>query len=85
MTRRRAEATGGPGFPGSHLCERILDEGYEIICLDDSSTGDAGNVEHRALSWEPIVDVQDGLVRTIDSFRQQADLGQLTGAGIQHS
>jgi dTDP-glucose 4,6-dehydratase len=38
----------------------------------------------RALSWEPVIDVKDGLLRTIDWFRQQADLGQLTGAGLQN-
>jgi dTDP-glucose 4,6-dehydratase len=46
MNRRRAAVTGGAGFLGSHLCERLLDEGYEVICLDDFSTGNAGNVEH---------------------------------------
>src|SRR5215207_6043973 len=46
MKRRRAAVTGGAGFLGSHICERLLDEGYEVICLDDFSTGNAGNVEH---------------------------------------
>ena len=46
MKRRRAAVTGGAGFLGSHLCDRLLDEGYEVICLDDFSTGNAGNVEH---------------------------------------
>jgi len=46
MKRRRAAVTGGAGFLGSHLCERLLDEGYEVICLDDFSTGNAGNAEH---------------------------------------
>jgi dTDP-glucose 4,6-dehydratase len=38
--------TGGAGFLGSHLCERLLDENYEVICLDNFVTGHAGNVEH---------------------------------------
>jgi dTDP-glucose 4,6-dehydratase len=46
MKRRRAAVTGGAGFLGSHLCDRLLDEGYEVICLDDFSTGNPGNVEH---------------------------------------
>ena len=46
MTHRRAAVTGGAGFLGSHLCERLLDEGYELICLDDLTTGNSGNVEH---------------------------------------
>jgi dTDP-glucose 4,6-dehydratase len=46
MKLRRAAVTGGAGFLGSHLCDRLLDEGYEVICLDDFSTGNASNVEH---------------------------------------
>jgi dTDP-glucose 4,6-dehydratase len=38
--------TGGAGFLGSHLCERLLASGYEVICLDNFLTGHAGNVEH---------------------------------------
>ena len=38
--------TGGAGFLGSHLCERFLAEGYEVICMDNLITGDLRNVEH---------------------------------------
>jgi dTDP-glucose 4,6-dehydratase len=38
--------TGGAGFLGSHLCERLLVEGYEVLCLDNFSTGTPSNVEH---------------------------------------
>ena len=38
--------TGGAGFLGSHLCERFLAEGYEVICMDNLITGDIANVEH---------------------------------------
>lgn len=38
--------TGGAGFLGSHLCERMLAEGYEVLCLDNLSTGRPSNVEH---------------------------------------
>ena len=38
--------TGGAGFLGSHLCERLLAEGYEVLCLDNFSTGRPSNVEH---------------------------------------
>ena len=45
-TRRRALITGGAGFLGSHLCERFLKEGYEVICMDNLITGDLQNIEH---------------------------------------
>ncbi len=48
MPRPRAVVTGGAGFLGSHLCERLLLEGYSVLCLDDFSTGAPANVAHLA-------------------------------------
>jgi dTDP-glucose 4,6-dehydratase len=45
---RRAVVTGGAGFLGSHLCERLLRSGAEVICLDNFLTGSPGNVAHLA-------------------------------------
>lgn len=42
----RAVVTGGAGFLGSHLCERLLGEGFSVICLDDYSTGRPDNIAH---------------------------------------
>ncbi|CAO5228903.1 UDP-glucuronic acid decarboxylase family protein [Frankia sp. AgKG'84/4] len=42
----RAIVTGGAGFLGSHLCERLLGDGYEVICFDNFLTGRPANVEH---------------------------------------
>jgi len=46
MTKPRALITGGAGFLGSHLCDRFLADGYEVICMDNLLTGDLRNIEH---------------------------------------
>ena len=43
---RRVLVTGGAGFLGSHLCERLLREGHEVLCVDNFFTGSRRNVEH---------------------------------------
>lgn len=43
---KRILVTGGAGFIGSHLCERLLDEGNKVICLDNYVTGRRKNVKH---------------------------------------
>jgi dTDP-glucose 4,6-dehydratase len=48
VARPRAVVTGGAGFLGSHLSERLLHEGYSVLCLDDFSTGSPANVAHLA-------------------------------------
>ena len=42
----RLLVTGGAGFLGSHLCERLLDEGHEVVCVDNYYTGSRKNIEH---------------------------------------
>jgi UDP-glucose 4-epimerase len=43
---RRFLITGGAGFIGSHLCQRLLDQGQSVVALDDLSTGRLENIEH---------------------------------------
>jgi len=40
--------TGGAGFLGSHLCDRLLGEGFRVICMDNLLTGSVKNIEHLA-------------------------------------
>jgi len=42
----RVVVTGGAGFLGSHLCDRLLDRGDEVVCIDNLRTGDLANIEH---------------------------------------
>lgn len=44
--RKKILVTGGAGFIGSHLCERLLQEGHEVFCLDNFLTGEKDNIIH---------------------------------------
>ena len=44
--RKRILVTGGSGFLGSHLCERLIDQGNDVICLDNFFTGPRDNILH---------------------------------------
>lgn len=46
MNRKKILVTGGAGFIGSHLCERLLNEGNEVLCLDNYFTGSKDNIVH---------------------------------------
>ncbi|MBV9754831.1 MAG: SDR family oxidoreductase [Hyphomicrobiales bacterium] len=46
LTELRVLVTGGAGFIGSHLCERLLQDGYEVLCVDNLYTGTRHNVHH---------------------------------------
>lgn len=43
---KRILITGGAGFIGSHLCERLINEGHDVICLDNYFTGNKDNIRH---------------------------------------
>ena len=44
--KQRVLVTGGAGFIGSHLCQRLLDHGHEVVCLDNFFTGRRRNITH---------------------------------------
>ena len=46
LTRKRIMVTGGAGFLGSHLCERLLREGHDVLCVDNYFTGRKDNIAH---------------------------------------
>jgi dTDP-glucose 4,6-dehydratase len=46
MSKKRVLITGAAGFIGSHLCDRFIQEGYEVIGMDNLSTGSLSNIEH---------------------------------------
>ena len=46
LTRKRVMVTGGAGFLGSHLCERLLREGHDVLCVDNYFTGRKDNIVH---------------------------------------
>lgn len=44
--KKKVLVTGGAGFIGSHLCDRLIKEEYEVLCLDNCYTGNMVNIEH---------------------------------------
>ena len=45
-SRKRILVTGGAGFIGSHLCDRLLEQGHDVLCLDNLFTGTKRNIDH---------------------------------------
>lgn len=46
MSRKRVLVTGGAGFIGSHLCEKLLELGNDVVCIDNLFTGQKDNIRH---------------------------------------
>jgi UDP-glucose 4-epimerase len=65
----RALLTGGAGFIGSHLAERLLQLGYEVLVIDDLSTGSIENISH--------LKSERGFSYTIDSINNESLLAEL--------
>jgi len=48
LLKRTTVVTGGAGFLGSHLCDKLLSEGFKVICVDNLITGNVNNITHLA-------------------------------------
>ena len=46
LDSKRVLVTGGAGFLGSHLCDRLIDAGHEVLCVDNLFTGTRRNIQH---------------------------------------
>ena len=72
----RAFITGGAGFVGSHLAERFLDHGWQVLVLDDLSTGSISNIEH--LVGRPGFDYRIGSVLDAPMVEELVDRCDVT-------
>ena len=87
----RTLITGGAGFVGSHLCERFLDEGHEVICVDNFITGRPANIEHLRVNPKFRIIVHDasqplfvdGLVDNVLHFASPASPVDYVKSSIQ--
>lgn len=61
----RILVAGGAGFLGSHLCERLLNEGHPVVCVDNFSTGRMENLQH-LLSFDTFSFVRHDIVEPLD-------------------
>jgi UDP-glucuronate decarboxylase len=46
ISKGRVLVTGGAGFIGSHLCERLLGDGYDVLCVDNYYSSTKDNIAH---------------------------------------
>jgi UDP-glucuronate decarboxylase len=71
----RVLVTGGAGFIGSHLCERLLEQGHDVVCLDNYFTGNKRNIDHARANprFEPIRhDVTQPILLEVDRIYNMA-------------
>ncbi len=62
--------TGGAGFIGSNLCETLLNEGYQVKCLDNFSTGKKENIEHLLRDFPNQFELIEGDIRNLEVCRE---------------
>lgn len=64
--------TGGAGFIGSHLCDKLIKEGYKVICLDNLLTGSKDNIKH-LLDDSNFKFIETDVTKTIDIEQEKID------------
>lgn len=69
----RALVTGGAGFIGSNLCEALLEKDYQVICLDNFSTGKIENLLTLLEKYPETFTLQIGDIRNLEDCRQAID------------
>ncbi|MGI6046817.1 MAG: SDR family oxidoreductase [Petrimonas sp.] len=69
----RALVTGGAGFIGSNLCEALLEKDYQVICLDNFSTGKIENLLTLLEKYPETFTLQIGDIRNLEDCRQATD------------
>ena len=79
--------TGGAGFIGSHLADRLTSDGHEVVVLDDLSTGSIGNVEHLIRSGriefvEGSVTEEDLVLGVLDTVDACVHLASIVGVSL---
>lgn len=90
MSGRSVLVTGGAGFIGSHLCDRLLSEGYRVVAIDDLATGRrenlAGAFEHgEAFTFEEIDVRTEGVLEVFTRHRPDIVMHLAAQAGVRPS
>jgi len=68
----RTLVTGGAGFLGSHLCDKLIEKGYEVICMDNYDTGREKNVTH-LFDHERFQMINWDIVKPLNDYEIEAD------------
>ena len=75
--------TGGAGFIGSHLCEKLLNDGYEVICFDNLLTGSKKNIENLLKLTDIERSDVEFVIKTIGAVRRQKEEQKLAKEKIE--